>query len=736
MPTIQQAIENFRASRLAVYAADEDEIIRNANSAAETAQDHVGRWLYELIQNSDDARADKILVKVTGNAVYVADNGNGLTPETIKSLSGTHLSVKPAGCIGRKGLGFKSVYTISQSPHIFSGDDGLVFCPKKALEWIRENKLAESKIPHQWLPFWVYRSAVAASDPVLAGIEMGTVIKLPNVGSENVRQAVESLTDLPAYALLSFPHIKELRVDAGDEFFSIVVEPSQQGKPNWKISDERSAQKQLWFSNRKVVPTPPDILSGLDESDRERVRNVSLLVAAPTNEQGEVAPIATPVFLHVYYPTEEPSPIPVLLHADFVVKSDRTKIISTDTNAFNAWMVEQLAEHIVECVNDWYAPAAPAANLRLLFPRLNSEPDATTNKLWSLIEQRAKTVLRLPNQQGDRILEFSEACIVATSIDPELARQIFDQGGYAPRLVHKSIEVDSTAKQVAIKLGCNKLSDQDLFDCISNATPELKSNRAWLWKCWNWVADWAATKRRQDYLRQYLASLKPLPIVPIADAVVSPQSLNGQIVTWRDDQFVANTPDWMPLRFVGDWFRDAIAQLAAEHPIRALLAEIQITKPSDGILLEALATGIKVFWQNRQGDPARFIKFLAAGDFHERFNITASSVLPRCPIPVRIEGQEKKVLVQAQQAYFWSEWGETLLAELFEGVSDVAWAERPEINAEQYRAVLTWLGVCEHPRLVKDETADTAEENWRVRRLLPNYTEVREISAPLKLDGL
>jgi hypothetical protein len=208
MPTIQQAIENFRTSRLAVYVADKDEIIRNANSAAETAQDHVGRWLYELIQNSDDAQAGKILVQVTDSAIYIADDGSGLTPEAVKSLSGTHLSVKPAGCIGRKGLGFKSGYTISQSPHIFSGDDGLVFCPDRALAWMRERNLPESKIPHQWLPFWVSRSAAKSSDPVLAGIEMRTVIKLPKVVEGDVNQAVESLAHLPAYALLQHPRNK------------------------------------------------------------------------------------------------------------------------------------------------------------------------------------------------------------------------------------------------------------------------------------------------------------------------------------------------------------------------------------------------------------------------------------------------------------------------------------------------------------------------------------------------
>ena len=78
MPTIQQAIEEVCQRQLAVYRADPDRITRDANSAAETAQDHVGRWLFELIQNSDDARAVTILIKVTDNTIYIADDGNGL----------------------------------------------------------------------------------------------------------------------------------------------------------------------------------------------------------------------------------------------------------------------------------------------------------------------------------------------------------------------------------------------------------------------------------------------------------------------------------------------------------------------------------------------------------------------------------------------------------------------------------------------------------------------------------
>ena len=64
MTPIQQAVEEFREKRLRDYRNDPDRMTRDANSASETAKDHVGRWLYELIQNSDDAGATELLVPI------------------------------------------------------------------------------------------------------------------------------------------------------------------------------------------------------------------------------------------------------------------------------------------------------------------------------------------------------------------------------------------------------------------------------------------------------------------------------------------------------------------------------------------------------------------------------------------------------------------------------------------------------------------------------------------------
>jgi len=81
--------------------------------------------------------------------------------------------------------------------------------------------------------------------------------------------------------------------------------------------------------------------------------------------------------LHVYYSTEESAPIPVLLHADFVVKSDRTKVVSVEASPFNAWIAGRLAEHIVDSVNSWYSETHKDESNPFLFAKTQINPSRT-----------------------------------------------------------------------------------------------------------------------------------------------------------------------------------------------------------------------------------------------------------------------------------------------------------------------------------------------------------------------
>ncbi|MGY1883959.1 sacsin N-terminal ATP-binding-like domain-containing protein [Blastococcus sp. SYSU DS0753] len=99
----------------------------------ETATEYGGRFFLELLQNAHDAhtpgatdgRVLLLLDETEGphGTVYAADRGRGFDFEAFRAISNLGLSSKPVGeGIGNKGVGFKSVLQVCESPEIYSGD--------------------------------------------------------------------------------------------------------------------------------------------------------------------------------------------------------------------------------------------------------------------------------------------------------------------------------------------------------------------------------------------------------------------------------------------------------------------------------------------------------------------------------------------------------------------------------------------------------------------------------------
>jgi hypothetical protein len=88
------------------------------------------RVLYELIQNAHDAHQEgdvgQILIRLVINGpasgeLYVANGGRGFAWENVDALRNIGLSSKTVGeGIGNKGLGFRSVETLTDDPRIYS----------------------------------------------------------------------------------------------------------------------------------------------------------------------------------------------------------------------------------------------------------------------------------------------------------------------------------------------------------------------------------------------------------------------------------------------------------------------------------------------------------------------------------------------------------------------------------------------------------------------------------------
>lgn len=80
-------------------------------------------FVFELLQNAEDAGATSICFSLSGSALEVEHDGRLFTPKDVEGLCGVGKGTKADDItkIGKFGLGFKSVFAFTSSPEIHSG---------------------------------------------------------------------------------------------------------------------------------------------------------------------------------------------------------------------------------------------------------------------------------------------------------------------------------------------------------------------------------------------------------------------------------------------------------------------------------------------------------------------------------------------------------------------------------------------------------------------------------------
>jgi len=716
---LKKAVEEFQKKQLQVYRSDPDRILRDANCAVEVIRDHGGRWLLELLQNSEDAQARKVEIHATDDALYVADDGNGFQPDAIKSISGAYLSVKRVGTIGRKGVGFKAVYQVSRNPQVFTKNGGgLEFSLKKAKDWLKVNGLVSDpdKVPYEWLPF--YLTVEEADDDFI--IEQlpwaSTIVKLP-FDNCSPDAGIESIRDFPSYGLLPFENLREIRVRSGGLSFDLSI--SRLAGDLWRVKDSRKDDSDTWRILRESSGPPAEVLAGLETDDRERCREVSFLVGAPVDENGVPQPGADYLPVHVFYETQERAPIRALLHAEFLVKSDRTAIVQD--SPFNEWVKKRLATYVIQFVNSQYNKEQPSASLRVLVPFPHRETHETTNSIWERIAQKAEEDLKLPDASGHLVLRCNSATLLSVSVSREMARKILKQTSSKGCLLHEMLDSDKDAREALEALGCQEISDQALIDIIHREAPGKRTDHERVWACWQWLAEWVADKRwHPEERQQRLEKVKQLPLVPVGKVLESMHSLSGRIVTWREKETCQELPEWLPVSFISEWLRDRLLETSKNDPLPGLLSELEIKEPGEDVVKRALAQAITRFWESPDDNPARFLEFLLSERWEEKDDPLVE--LSDCPVLASVEREPDTNWVRARDLYFGREWGEDLVCELYNGTLGVAWAKPFSQDKEKERKVLERLGVKSCPRVVEDRSAGAKQrEESRVVKKLSDH---------------
>lgn len=282
--------------------------------------------IYELLQNADDNTYNQveptISIHIYADKIIVKNNEIGFTEQNVRALcdigasSKVLESSKPS--IGKKGIGFKSVFKLTDSPRIHSNGFHIEF---RALE-----KPLGYIVPHCIEP----------------ENESGTVILLPLKGSvlSHAPAMAQTFCDIPPYNILFLRQLKVILI--ADQISNTKVHLQKKIESHKLLSHGMeyftiSLTRNLEISNFKVFKQVLRVPASLQNSEHT---DISLAFPEDSRE------VNFPVF--AYLPLASYG-LPFIVQADFIIPSSR-EAVDCD-NEWNQWLISELPPLFVECIS-------------------------------------------------------------------------------------------------------------------------------------------------------------------------------------------------------------------------------------------------------------------------------------------------------------------------------------------------------------------------------------------------
>ena len=310
-------------------------------------------FIYELIQNADDNESECIELQLYKNELIVWNDGCQFSEEDVRSICSIGFSNKDLTQIGTFGMGFKAVYTYTDSPEVYSGDERF-----------------RLSINNPTRPEGIDDIDAKISGQLKEGGRLGenrTIFRLPF--RENLRQDEEiallkdRLCDLEKRALLFLRNLKTVRWY--DENSGQRGSYSCHRCPHHKVQDASQVElksslngeaqpSETFLVFRKEVQPPQIVIDELlqqseDEDERQRIQKSATklqpIEIAFKFQDGKITAMDS-CMLFSYFPTERETHLKFLIQASYKTTLARDNI--EKDNQWNEWLIAETANYLPE----------------------------------------------------------------------------------------------------------------------------------------------------------------------------------------------------------------------------------------------------------------------------------------------------------------------------------------------------------------------------------------------------
>ena len=319
---IQQIKQNFEDEKNTKSYA---RVQRMAKTISENLYSEDSHFIYELIQNAQDNIYDtdnkSLDFFVYDDGILTKNNEIGFNEENIESIcdfnDSTKSKKKALGYIGEKGIGFKSVFAITDTPAIHS--NGYRFYFKKD-EYIE--------------PYWI---ETLDNYPKEFQDTTSTNIYLPYSKTFDNKEDIEKkIKDIEPILLLFLDNLDEINIYKNDkQLLSVKKKTEIINNDQLIVTIISNNQEDKFVIFTKEIMCNPHI----KEEKREGVKQRKLIIAFPLNEIDDTR-------LFAFLPTEIKTGLPFLIQADFLLTASRGDILKD--KEWNKWLLDEVVTFFVD----------------------------------------------------------------------------------------------------------------------------------------------------------------------------------------------------------------------------------------------------------------------------------------------------------------------------------------------------------------------------------------------------
>lgn len=274
-----QALEQLSGAPKAISLSHAEELL------SQRVYTQPGHFLFELLQNAEDARARTFEVRLEPDRVTIWHDGLPFDVRDVVGVTSIGQTTKKKQQIGFFGVGFKAVYEVTDRPQIYSE--------------VFQFEIIDISIPR------------ALERPPHVR-EQGTTLVLP------LKKPFHDMPLLDPGVLLTLTHLREIRWDSQP----LLRQGCRVGQQSFRMDES----EHVYQGPAREAGRP----------DRTR-----LLVALFLDDHGQPTdPPEGSSTIYSYLPTAQPSGLRFLVHSHFDVPVDRERI--HPESAWNQWILGQI----------------------------------------------------------------------------------------------------------------------------------------------------------------------------------------------------------------------------------------------------------------------------------------------------------------------------------------------------------------------------------------------------------